>query len=752
MRARRADGTSSCASRSHRSTPPSATSTATSASILETIGARAGARARAHALPRARAHRLPARGPAAQGALRRGPTSRRSSWSRRRAARRRSSASSTASATTLYNAVALCGNGTVLQTLPQAPAAQLRRLRRGALLRAGRGAGAHRARRDDVRRTPSARTSGCPSSPPRPPRWARRSSSTSRRRRFTPARAPSARRCCASARARQRRVARVLQPRRRPGRARLRRPQRRHLARRARSSRAARRSRRTSSSPTSRPGAQLGASADLAPELGGRARRSTRRSSSGCATTCARTASPTSCSACPGGIDSALTAAIAADALGAEHVHGVHDAEPLLVAGQRRRLGRARRGARHRDAGAARSSRPFEAFLDTLAPAFDGREPDVAEENLQARVRGTLLMALSNKFGWLDAGDRQQERAVGGLLDALRRHGRRVRAASRTSSRRASTSSRAGATRRARRRSSRRRSSTRRPAPSCGPTSVDQDSLPPYADARRDPDALRRARREPRRRSSATGFDPRDGRPGHPADRHRRVQAPAGPARRQDHRQGVRQGPPDAGHEPLRRLSGSVTRLHASSSSTHDWHRFDEVLDLSYDVLYRAVRRAARGRLVPPGPRQRVRRRARRRTARCSGTARLLPAPGDAARQVRQVAVSARRARRAESGSALMLELERVAAAEGAVETVAPRARAPPSASTSGSGYVPEGDDVRERADRHPAPHDAQAARLGAHARDSLARDGSVRVPCSMVSNGCAALFRGRVRVCHRTV
>ena len=41
------------------------------------------------------------------------------------------------------------------------------------------------------------------------------------------------------------------------------------------------------------------------------------------------------------------------------------------------------------------------ALLATLAPSFEGREPDVAEENLQARVRGTLLMALSNKFGWL---------------------------------------------------------------------------------------------------------------------------------------------------------------------------------------------------------------------------------------------------------------------------------------------------------------------------------------------------------------
>jgi NAD+ synthase (glutamine-hydrolysing) len=42
-----------------------------------------------------------------------------------------------------------------------------------------------------------------------------------------------------------------------------------------------------------------------------------------------------------------------------------------------------------------------EAFTGALAQSFAGREPDLAEENLQARIRGTLLMALSNKFGWL---------------------------------------------------------------------------------------------------------------------------------------------------------------------------------------------------------------------------------------------------------------------------------------------------------------------------------------------------------------
>jgi len=43
----------------------------------------------------------------------------------------------------------------------------------------------------------------------------------------------------------------------------------------------------------------------------------------------------------------------------------------------------------------------FRAYLEALAPIFAGREADLTEENLQARIRGTLLMALSNKFGWL---------------------------------------------------------------------------------------------------------------------------------------------------------------------------------------------------------------------------------------------------------------------------------------------------------------------------------------------------------------
>jgi NAD+ synthase (glutamine-hydrolysing) len=101
-----------------------------------------------------------------------------------------------------------------------------------------------------------------------------------------------------------------------------------------------------------------------------------------------------------GGIDSALTAAIAADALGPENVTGVampsrysspvsrEDAEQLA-----------------RNLGIRFVAIPidgtFQAYLDMLAEPFQGLTPDTTEENIQARIRGNVLMALSNKFGWL---------------------------------------------------------------------------------------------------------------------------------------------------------------------------------------------------------------------------------------------------------------------------------------------------------------------------------------------------------------
>ncbi|MEO0760781.1 MAG: NAD+ synthase [Pseudomonadota bacterium] len=99
-----------------------------------------------------------------------------------------------------------------------------------------------------------------------------------------------------------------------------------------------------------------------------------------------------------GGIDSALVAAIAADALGPENVRAVmlpsrytsaHSLEDAAAVATR--------------LGCRLDTLPIDPAVDTLteslAPHFDGRAPDVTEENLQSRLRGTFLMALSNKFG-----------------------------------------------------------------------------------------------------------------------------------------------------------------------------------------------------------------------------------------------------------------------------------------------------------------------------------------------------------------
>ncbi len=99
-----------------------------------------------------------------------------------------------------------------------------------------------------------------------------------------------------------------------------------------------------------------------------------------------------------GGIDSALTAAVAADALGPENVrcvmlpseytssHSLEDAEACAKA----------LGCRY---DYVPIDAPRAAVTDTLAPLFNGTSPGIAEENIQSRLRGLLLMALSNKYG-----------------------------------------------------------------------------------------------------------------------------------------------------------------------------------------------------------------------------------------------------------------------------------------------------------------------------------------------------------------
>ncbi|MDP2300161.1 MAG: NAD(+) synthase, partial [Actinomycetota bacterium] len=101
-----------------------------------------------------------------------------------------------------------------------------------------------------------------------------------------------------------------------------------------------------------------------------------------------------------GGIDSALVATLAADALGPGHVHGVLMPGPYSSGGSVTDA-RALAAGLGMDALELPIGDAYEALLGTLAPAFGERMPDVTEENLQARTRGALLMALSNKFGWL---------------------------------------------------------------------------------------------------------------------------------------------------------------------------------------------------------------------------------------------------------------------------------------------------------------------------------------------------------------
>lgn len=99
-----------------------------------------------------------------------------------------------------------------------------------------------------------------------------------------------------------------------------------------------------------------------------------------------------------GGIDSALVLAIAVDALGAENVHAV-----LMPSRYTADISVSDAVAEAEILGVAHDivpiEGPFRAFLDALEPVFQGAEADITEENLQARSRGVILMAISNKQG-----------------------------------------------------------------------------------------------------------------------------------------------------------------------------------------------------------------------------------------------------------------------------------------------------------------------------------------------------------------
>ena len=101
-----------------------------------------------------------------------------------------------------------------------------------------------------------------------------------------------------------------------------------------------------------------------------------------------------------GGIDSSLVAAIATDALGADNVIGVSMPSRYSSPGSKSDA-----EALARNLGIEFKVIPigkaFSSYLETLAEPFKDTQPDVTEENIQARVRGNILFALSNKFGWL---------------------------------------------------------------------------------------------------------------------------------------------------------------------------------------------------------------------------------------------------------------------------------------------------------------------------------------------------------------
>jgi NAD+ synthase (glutamine-hydrolysing) len=101
-----------------------------------------------------------------------------------------------------------------------------------------------------------------------------------------------------------------------------------------------------------------------------------------------------------GGVDSSLVAAIAVEALGRENVIGVTMPSRFTSSETRTDAGLLALilGIRFLELPIHDA---FEAYTRTLSEAFRGVKPDVTEENIQARIRGTLLMALSNKYGWL---------------------------------------------------------------------------------------------------------------------------------------------------------------------------------------------------------------------------------------------------------------------------------------------------------------------------------------------------------------
>ena len=189
-----------------------------------------------------------------------------------------------------------------------------------------------------------------------------------------------------------------------------------------------------------------------------------------------------------------------------------------------------------------------------LAPSFEGLDPDITEENLQSRIRGVVMMALSNKFrGWLvlTTGNKS-EMAVGYSTlygdtaggFAVIKDVPKLLVYELCRDRNA----------RAGRPLVPEDVLTKPPSAELRPDQRDDQSLPPYEVL----DPILEAYVEDdrtARRAGRHGLRPRAGRAHHAAGRHGRVQAAADPAGRARHPQGVRQGPPGPHHQPLPRLT-----------------------------------------------------------------------------------------------------------------------------------------------------------------------------------------------------
>ena len=190
-------------------------------------------------------------------------------------------------------------------------------------------------------------------------------------------------------------------------------------------------------------------------------------------------------------------------------------------------------------------ARARRALAPSSTDVLGGEPAGLTDENLQSRIRGVLLMAISNATGAHRAHDREQVRARHGLLDALRRLRRGLRG---HQGRGQDPGLRAVPLpqRRARRRTGRRpsrsptRCSTSRRRPSCAPTSATTDSLPPYDVL----DPVLEAYVEEDRTADelvAAGYDPALVRARRRARRRRGVQAPPDGAGGAHHLEGVRQ-------------------------------------------------------------------------------------------------------------------------------------------------------------------------------------------------------------------